>query len=195
MIDRFSRWPEAQPIKDISAESVAEAFVTCWISRYGVPSVVSTDQGRQFESALFRSLAKHLEIHKSRTTSNHPQSNDLIEELHRPLKAAIKCYATELWTEVITVILLGFCAALKEDLACTPAELVFGSTLRLPGEFWDLSRQPLEPSDFVNKLRTHMQALRPVGAKRHGERKTFVHRDLKNCTHVFLRRDMVRRPL
>ncbi|GFW29798.1 transposon Tf2-6 polyprotein [Trichonephila clavipes] len=112
MIDRFSKWPKAQPLKDTTAETVAEAFFSSWVSRFGTPAILTTDRGRQFESSLFKALSNLLGVQKCRTTGYHPQANGMIEELHRPLKSAIKCHATERWTEVLPIILLGLRASL-----------------------------------------------------------------------------------
>ncbi|GFV24491.1 integrase catalytic domain-containing protein [Trichonephila clavipes] len=60
MIDRFSKWPEAQPLKDITAETVAEAFFSSWVSRFGTPAILTTDRGRQFESSPSKLLANYL---------------------------------------------------------------------------------------------------------------------------------------
>jgi transposase InsO family protein len=67
-VDRFTRWPEAIPIPDITTETVARALFTGWISRFGCPQTISTDQERQFVSQLFHSLAKMCGIQLSRTT-------------------------------------------------------------------------------------------------------------------------------
>ncbi|GFS67974.1 transposon Tf2-11 polyprotein [Trichonephila clavipes] len=195
MIDRFSKWPEAQPLKDITAETVAEAFFSSWVSRFGTPAILTTDRGRQFESSLFKALSKLLGVQKCRTTGYHPQANGMIEELHRPLKSAIKCHATERWTEVLPIILLGLRASLKEDILCTPAELVFGTTIRLPGEMFDSSKPDDDVVNFVSKLKSHMQSLHPKPPKHHGKRPVFIHPGLLEATHVFLRQDMLRRPL
>ncbi|GFU23017.1 integrase catalytic domain-containing protein [Trichonephila clavipes] len=185
MIDRFSKWPEAQPLKDITAETVAEAFFSSWVSRFGTPAILTTDRGRQFESSLFKALSKLLGVQKCRTTGYHPQANGIIEELHCPFKSPIKCHATEHWTEALPIILLGLRASLKEDILCTPAELVLGTTIRLPGEMFDSSKPDDDVVNFVSKLKSHMQSLHPKPPKRHGKRPVFIHPGLLEATHVF----------
>lgn len=51
-IDRFTRWPEAVSLVDITAISTARAFVSGWISRFGIPAFITTDWGSQFESSI-----------------------------------------------------------------------------------------------------------------------------------------------
>jgi len=55
VVDRFSRWPEALPVENITAETMhrAQHLFRDWMTRYGVPVRITTDQGRQFEAELF----------------------------------------------------------------------------------------------------------------------------------------------
>ncbi|GFX89971.1 retrovirus-related Pol polyprotein from transposon 412 [Trichonephila clavipes] len=92
MIDRFSKWPEAQPLKDITAETVAEAFFSSWVSRFETPAILTTDRGRQVEFLLFKALSKLLGVQKCRTTGYHPQANGMIEELPIEKCNQMPCY-------------------------------------------------------------------------------------------------------
>jgi cleavage and polyadenylation specificity factor subunit 1 len=98
-VDRFTHWPEVMLIPDSTADSVARPLLAGWISHFGCPQTIKTDQGHQFESQLFHSLAKLCVIHLSRTTAHHPAANGLVECFHWTLKAAIMCHTNQHWTE------------------------------------------------------------------------------------------------
>lgn len=192
IVDRFTRWPDAIPIPDITAPTVAKALVANWISRFGVPADITSDLGRQFESALFRQLLDILGVSHLRTTSYHPQTNGLVERWHRTLKSAILCHNTDKWTQYLPLILLGLRCSFKEDIGATPAELLYGENLRLPSEFFSDEQPNISEADFVRQLRNIMRDLRPVDTAWHSSQKVFVHPALKSCELVFVRNDSVR---
>lgn len=85
IIDCFTKWVEAFPLKNIRATTVAEAFVQQTISRYGVPLELHTDQGKNFDSKLFQELACLLGIRKTRSTALYPQSDGQVKRQQRTI--------------------------------------------------------------------------------------------------------------
>lgn len=190
-VDRYTRWPEAIPLQNQEAETVAREFYNQWISRFGTPLRVTTDQGRQFESRLFNELSKLTGTKHIRTSAYHPAANGMVERSHRQLKAAIKCHQNSRWTESLPTVLLGMRAAWREDLKSTSAELVYGEPLRLPGEFLkeDNTSENDDTTEFIKNLRSQIRQVRPTNGTRHGESKSFVYKDLKSTDYVFVRHD------
>ncbi|CAH8566999.1 unnamed protein product [Schistosoma bovis] len=195
-IDRFTRWPVAVPIKDTSAETVAKTLVENWISYYGVPTIITTDRGAQFESRLFQQLTELLGIKRIRTTSYHPMANGMVERLHRQLKASLTAVIVNNdWSNKLPLVMLALRATIKQDMGCCPAELVYGTTLRLPGEFFTSSKNvPTDVTGYVQRLRKHMSDLK-ITPPRPQQRRVFIPQELHNSSHVFIRRDKIQPPL
>ena len=152
-VDRFSRWPEAFPLRSTDAATVAQAFNLEWVSRFGIPEVIISDRGPQFVSSLWNEMAKTLGTSLHRTSAYHPQSNVMVERLHRQLKASLTARLKDAaWIRQLPWVLLGVRAAVKEDLSCSPAEMLYGHQLLLPGQA-PQENPPPEPSAFARKLR------------------------------------------
>jgi len=46
MIDRYTRWPNATPVQDVSTEKVADAVGNTWVARFGASkTIIRLDQG------------------------------------------------------------------------------------------------------------------------------------------------------
>lgn len=197
IIDRCTRWMEAFPLQQMDAESVAKIVYTQWICRYGCPIRLTSDQGRQFESSLFQQLMRLLGINKIRTTAYHPQANATVERFHRSLKAALMARLNDKsWVEELPTVLLGLRTACRSDNGISAAELTFGRSLRLPGDFYDATQEGTsEPYSLVDQIRENIQSLRPVSEPHSSSRTCFVHPDLSKVPYVFVRDDTVRKPL
>ena len=198
IIDRFTRWPEAIPIPDAHASTCATALVQHWIARFGVPENITSDRGRQFTSMLWTECNKLLGTEVHTTTAYHPQANGMVERFHRQLKAALKARTTTPdWFAELPLVLLGIRSSWRVDPGCSPAELVYGSTLRLPGEFFQpLDAKTMEPdSMFLKHLQQTMRTALPPAPVYHGKKPVYVPPNLASTGFVYVRNDAHRHPL
>ena len=93
--DYFTKWTEALPIPDMETATIARVLVNEFISRFGAPSHLHTDQGRSFESSLIKEICTLMGIVKTRTIPYHPQSDGMIERFNRTLLSMLRMAAVD----------------------------------------------------------------------------------------------------
>ena len=186
MIDRKTRWPEAIPLANISALNVANILIQTWISRYGVPNHIITDQGTQFEGLLFQTLSTSFGIKHIHTTTYHPQANGLVERFHRSLKASLRCLSiTANWTQSLSLVLLGWRNTLHTSTGTTPSILLFGTGTTLPNDFFVKESSPSFES--LESTRKHFLSTNTNPSFGHNSSyKPFIPSNLKDSDYVWV---------
>ncbi|XP_067263779.1 uncharacterized protein [Chanodichthys erythropterus] len=129
-----TRFPEAVPLRKITAPVVIKALLK-FFSTFGLPKVVQTDQGTNFLSNVFRQVLKTLGITHRISSAYHPESQGAIERFHQTLKSMLRKYCLSSgkeWDEGVPLVLFAVREATQESLGFSPADLVFGHTVRGP---------------------------------------------------------------
>ena len=128
-----TRWPEAIPLRSISAKSVAMGMVEIF-SRTGIPLQLVTDQGTQFVGRMMKSLCSNLHIDKLKTTPYHPEGNGVCERMHGTLGAMLTkaAKAGQDWVGQVPFALFALRAAPNRDTQFSPFELIYGRRVRTP---------------------------------------------------------------
>ena len=161
--DYFTKWTEAYPMKTADAESVATILVEQFISKFGLPRQIHSDQGRQFESILFQALCSVLQIDKTRTTPFHPASDGLVEKFNKTLEDMLSKYiANEQrdWDVHLQTLMMAYRSSKHESTGQTPSLMMLGREILLPVDllYGPLPGTPELPSDaaYVQELQNHL---------------------------------------
>uniref|UniRef100_A0A7N8WJS6 Gypsy retrotransposon integrase-like protein 1 n=1 Tax=Mastacembelus armatus TaxID=205130 RepID=A0A7N8WJS6_9TELE len=132
-MDYFTKWPEAYAVPDQSASTTAQKLVEEMFARFGAPGELHSDQGRNFESRLFREVCHRMGVRKTRTTPLHPQSDGLVERFNQTLATQLAILTDRHqrdWDQHLPLVLWSYRMAVQESSQCTPAALMFGRELR-----------------------------------------------------------------
>ena len=161
LVDVYTRWFEAWPIKKADAATVIKHLIRDYIPQKGVPAVVHSDNGPAFIAEVFRNAMSEFDISKTYTPTYNPKSNT-VERFHRTLKRKLVALMHEFdnnWDEALPAILFSMRTSVNRATGYTPFYLEHGREARMPIDLAVGSpMQTQEPlSSYVEKLKKRFQ--------------------------------------
>lgn len=159
MTDYFSKWTEAFAVPNHTAMTVADKLVTEVFCRFGVPSQLHSDQGREFESELFANVCNLLGIEKTRTCPYRPQSDGLVERMNRTIIQMMSIFVNENrnnWDDHLPFILMAYRATIQDSTCFSPYKMLFGRDMICPIDIicgFTVNSVNLCPIEYVEWLR------------------------------------------
>ena len=175
LTDHFTKYVEILPIPDMTAEVCASKILNEFISQWGCPLSIHSDQGRTYESEVFRQLCRMLEIRKTRTSPRNPRGNGQSERFNRTLLRTVKAYLCgeqSDWDLHLGCLAGAYRATPNESTKLTPNLLTMGREVRLPAELIFGSKNGCDGleitsyGDYIDCLREKMQHAHRI-ARRH----------------------------
>lgn len=135
--DYCSKWMEAFPLPDAKAETVAAKFVSEFVCRFGVPQELHSDQGTNFESAVFAEMCRLLGIRKTRTTAYNPKSDGMVERFNKTLVNIVSMLIEPKrkqrdWDECLPFATFAYRCSPQESTGETPNMMMLGREVMLP---------------------------------------------------------------
>jgi transposase InsO family protein/predicted aspartyl protease len=173
VVDYFSKWSEVIPIPDQEAGTVATAITEGFVCRFGTPLELHTDQGRNFESALFKEVCSLLGVTKTRTSPLRPQSDGLVERLNRTLENMLSAFVSTHqrdWDRYLPYVMMAYRSTPQASTNTTPNMLMLGREVRLPIDL-TVGRPPdetgeIDATEYAGRLRNRMETAHIHARKR-----------------------------
>ena len=159
--DYLTKWPEAVPVAETSAETVARAFVGTIVARHSVPRYLLSDRGTNFLSKVFLEICKLLGVVKVNTTAYHPQTDGLLERFHRTLFNTLSMYVDKGqrdWDQYLSLALFAYRCSPQASTGESPFYLLYGRDPVLPVDlaFVPPSKYMVDLDEYPLDLRHHL---------------------------------------
>ena len=159
--DYFTKWAEAIPMPNQTAECIAGILIDLF-SRFGIPEILYSDQGANFESTMIRRVCAAFGITKSRTTAYHPQGDECF---NRTLLQLLWCYTEQngiVWVGILPLVLYAYRTASNASTGFSPFVLMMGRDAVLQSLPSMTNSSAQDPTSYDSNLRVKMAELRDM---------------------------------
>ena len=135
IVDHFSSWPEAYPVPNKTAETVASLLIENFIPTHACPQMMLSDRGTEFVNSVISLLLQKLRVIHLKTSPFHPQTNGKAERFHRYMNDVLTKYVQQepySWDKYIPCMLMSYRTSVNDTTLFTPYFLVYGRDPVLP---------------------------------------------------------------
>ena len=115
-IDYFTKWVEVEALATITEKNVRNFIWKNIVCRYGIPRVLVSDNGKQFDNDAFKDFCSKLGIKNHYSSPAHPPANEQVEVINRSLLKIIKTQlegAKGIWPEELPSVLWAYRTAVR----------------------------------------------------------------------------------
>lgn len=154
--DYFTRHVTAVALPNCTAETTAQALFNEYFCKYGVPSVILSDQGSHFRNQLMENIKYLIGYNHIYSTPYHPQTNAIVERFNAtfiPQIAKLQDTQSNNWDEYLQAVVFAYNTGLHKSTKYSPYELLFGRSPRLPISVRSSHFSFVKPNDYFEQLR------------------------------------------
>ena len=187
LIDRFTYYTMIIPVTDIQAATLARAIMSHWLTKFGSPQQIICDRSQSFLGHAFSKMLEIMGVTLTPITAFSPWKNGFCERINRGLKVALRASGPYSWFESALTYNLAINATFRDELGCSPNDMVFGSNIRLPVDLLDDKplQNFLEPHSLPDRVRRAL--IQTIPKPRIQNQPAKINPTLYKCEFVYVR--------
>ena len=128
-INYFTKWVEAEALATITEKNIRSFVWRNIIYRYGIPRVIVSANGKQFDNSAFRDFCSELSIKNHYSSLVHPQANGQVEVMNQSFEGV-----KDIWPDKLPSVLWAYRTTTRTPIGETPFRLTYGTDAVIPAE-------------------------------------------------------------
>ncbi|CAF1578232.1 unnamed protein product [Didymodactylos carnosus] len=169
LTDHFTRHVTALALPDCTAQTTASTLFNVYFYKFGIPSVILSDQGPHFQNMLMQNISKLIGYNHIYSTPYHPQTNGIVKRFNAtfvPQLAKLQDSEGNNWDEYLQAVVFAYNSGIHKTTKYSPYELLFGRSAKLPIDPRPTQFSSQKSSDYFIQLQKTLN-IYPKNAKQH----------------------------
>ena len=157
-IDHYSKWAEAYPLSQATAENCAKKLYENFFTRFGFPLILHSNRGLAFTSSIFKELCLIGQTKQTFTAPYHPTGNAVCERMIGTLTTMIRTKiqdTTHEWDTIIDTVMMAYRATPHASTKFSPNHMMLGRNIKLPQVLCPKA-DPIPTTEYIEKINSEL---------------------------------------